>query len=258
MSIKESLYFTYDDIDSRDMGIINVGMEAGMLSEPFLPEQEIYEVEIAGKESPYFQKIKKRPLVLTLSFAFEETWNESLIHRVKRWLAEQEYYKPMIFSEMPEKIFYCIYTGSPELLHNGLKQGVVQNITFRCNSPYVYSPFYESEIYDFSESTEPEELIFVNEGDTEIWPQMLIEIQEDGDMSIANLSDGGKKLKFTELVNGERIFIDNEMEIITTDIIGTYRYDNHNGVFLRMLRGINNLHITGKVKLQFKYRYKFY
>ena len=49
------------------MGIINVGMEAGMLSEPFLPEQEIYEVEIAGKESPYFQKIKKRPLVLTLS-----------------------------------------------------------------------------------------------------------------------------------------------------------------------------------------------
>ena len=113
-------------------------------------------------------------------------------------------------------------------------------------------PFYESEIYDFSESTEPEELILLMKA-TQKWPQMLIEIQEDGDMSIMNLSDGGKKLKFTELVNGERIFIDNEMEIITTDIIGTYRYDNHNGVFLRMLREII-LHITGKVKLQFKYR----
>lgn len=240
------------------MGIINVNMDSGMLSEGFVPEQEIYEVETIHRDKPYFQKVKKKPLVLTLSFAFEETWDDDLIRKVKRWLAEQEYYKAMIFSEMPNKIFYAIYTGSPELLHNGLKQGVVQNITFRCNSPYAYSPWYETEIYDFSESTTPQDLLFVNEGDTEIWPQMLIQMYENGDVSITNMSDGARELKFTGLADQEMIFVDNEMETITTDLSNTYRIDNHNGTFLRMLRGNNNLSITGKVKLKFRYQYKFY
>lgn len=150
MSIRDSEYFIYDGIRSNDRGIMNVNVNTGMLEENFAYKRDIQEVDIRGRR-PYFQEIKKAPLVFTVSFAFEEDWGDrNHIRDIARWLTGQEYYKPLIFSGDPERIFYAVVIESPTLVHNGLKQGYV-NLTFRCNDSYAYSPIYHSKVYDWDE-----------------------------------------------------------------------------------------------------------
>lgn len=148
MTVKESLYFSYDGKKSKDFGIINVTNTTGLLEESFVSEIEIKEVYVRGNDKPYFQEIMRRPLVLTLNFAFEDKWDNDKIRDVARWLS-QTYYKPLWFSDNPNRIYYCLLDSSSKLLHNGLKQGHVE-LQMRCNSPYTYSPQYASPVYDFS------------------------------------------------------------------------------------------------------------
>lgn len=145
MTIKESLYFTYDGIKSLDMGILNVNVSTGLQEEPFISERYIKEIKIKGRDKPYFQELEKSPLILNLSFAFEETWDSNKIRQITRWLC-QDYYKPLYFSDDNTRIFYCMPVESSTLIHNCLKQGYI-NLTMRCDSPYAYSPVYNSEIY---------------------------------------------------------------------------------------------------------------
>lgn len=151
MTIRESLYFSYDGKKSIDYGIINVNISTGMQEEPFAYSRSIMEDKIRGRSKPYFKGIKKEPLSFTVNFAFEDTWDEEKIKEIKRWLTEQDYYKPLYFSEDVERIYYALVVDDPVLIHNCLKQGYV-TLTFRCNDAYAYSPVYTSREYYWDES----------------------------------------------------------------------------------------------------------
>ena len=51
--------------------------------EQFLPDQKINEVKIRGKQALSLN-IEKQPRRLNLSFAFTDTWDDDLIHKVAR------------------------------------------------------------------------------------------------------------------------------------------------------------------------------
>ena len=97
---------------------------------------------------------------------------------------------------------------------------------------------------------------FINNGDVNCQPILSLQKIGDGDVSITNLSNGGSEFKLTSLIANEDLYIDNENEEIITSIPLTYRYDNHNGVFINMIRGVNNIKIIGTCKLQFRYQFK--
>src|SRR5690606_4744689 len=123
-------------------------------TEPFSYSRSIIEKQIRGRSKPYYMGIKKQPLVFTVNFAFEDTWDDEKIIEIKRWLTEQDYYKPLFFSDDinstgVERIYYAIVVDDPELVHNCLKQGYV-TLTFRCNDAYAYSPIYTKE-YEWDE-----------------------------------------------------------------------------------------------------------
>lgn len=124
-----------------------------MLEEGFAASRSIKEEKTRGRSKPYFSGIEREPLKLTVSFAFKNTWDEDLIRSVRRWLTEQDYYKPLIFSENNSKIYYAICVDEPILIHNSLKQGYVK-INFRCNDAYAYSPLITSKTYDWDETKE--------------------------------------------------------------------------------------------------------
>jgi putative phage tail component, N-terminal domain len=149
MTIKDSLYFTYNNIRSKDCKILNVSLDGGMQSEYFAANQTINKVTVKNRDKPYFQSKKKDVLTLTVDFAFEEEWTEEELRKVRQWLTEPEYYAPLIFSNNPEKIYYALYIDKPELYHNCMSQGYL-TITFECNDAYAYSPLLLSEIYDWS------------------------------------------------------------------------------------------------------------
>jgi len=181
------------------MKLLNVSLSPSFYEEGFGANREIQEIEIKGRDKPYFQRIKKSPLSFNLNFAFTEIWDDELIHNIKSWLL-QDYYKPLIMSEDPEIIYYCVCISEPRIFHSGLKQGYC-TLEFRCDSPYKYSPQY---LYSYDLSNNPVDgtiIIINNLGHENCFPTLQIEKVGDGsseaDISIINLSNSGIETKFT-------------------------------------------------------------
>jgi len=259
MTIKESLYFHYAGEPSTNYGIINVNVgTSGMLEEQFIANREILETTIRGRDKPYFQGLKKSPLIIPVSFAIEDKWDENSIRDIARYLTNHNYYQPLYFSSNINRIYYALTVEDSTLIHNTLKQGYI-NLNFRCDSNTSYSPQYLSSLYDLSSnSITGTNIIFTNNGDEICKPEIFVEMVGNGGFSIQNLSDGGQILEFTNLLDEEQIYIDCENEDIISNISeDTYRYDNHiGGVFLEILRGVNQLVVKGDVKLRFRYQFK--
>jgi predicted phage tail component-like protein len=139
MTIRDADYFKFAGVESIRYGIRNVNLSSGMQEEAFGARRSIQEIAVRGRSKPYFQHIRREPLSLQVSFAFEAAWDKQQIREVCRWLTEQEYYQPLIFTNDNERIFYAMVVDDPVLVHNCLSQGYV-NLTFRCNDAYSYSP----------------------------------------------------------------------------------------------------------------------
>lgn len=256
VGIRDSLYFTYNGKTSDEMGLINVNVGSNnSFEESFLPNRKIIEQTIRGNPSPYFIDVQYEPLVVPVSFAFLDYYDSDSIRSVARWLLT-DYYAPLSFSDNYDRIFYAMVVDDSKLIHNGLKEGYLQ-LSFRCNSPYAFTPVYESSIYDYSSNTVGgTDYTFVNVGDLACKPTITIQIISGGTFTITNNSNSGQKLSFTGLSDNETLTIDCEAETIETDIPATYRYGNmsSDSEFLSMLYGNNYLNIKGNVKIQWKWQ----
>lgn len=150
MTIRDSLYFSFAGRKSVEFGILNVNLSSGMQEEIFSTSREIVEERVKGNDRPYFTRVENEPLKFSASFAFEETWNTQKIREVARWLTEHDYYQELYFANEDglgsERIFYAIVVDDATLVHNCLKQGYI-NLSFRCDSPYSYSPVTTSRTY---------------------------------------------------------------------------------------------------------------
>jgi phage-related protein len=257
VAIRSSEYFIFNGQKSEDFGIVNVNVNSGMQSEPFVAGRTIKEQVIRGRDRPYYFGIQLQPLEFTVSFAFTQPWDSDLIKSVARWLTTPNYYVPMQFSDNLDIYYYCLCVDSPELIHNCLAEGYI-NLKFRCDGAYAYSPIYTTNVFDYSNNPSGgTQYKFENYGDVECQP--IIYIQKIGtgdDIKIINTSNSGQTLILTGLQDQENIVVDCELNTIETDIPLTYRYSNHNGVFLSMVRGFNYLTIQGKCKLQWKYQFR--
>lgn len=254
MTISDSLYFMYDGINSQDMGIVNCHLDSGMQQETFLASRSIKEQKVRGKSSPYFIELEPSPLTLKLTLAFEDSFDEDGLRAVSRWL-NTDFYKPLIFSESPERIFYALYIDDNQLTH-AISRGYI-TITFRCSSPYTFSPVYTSPVYDLSYNTiNGTEIEIINSGDLNMDAIITIQVINGGTFSIINKSDSGKTISFSNIADNETITIDTEHEEIETDIANTYRFSNMTGEFYNFIRGINRLQILGNIKAQLTYEFK--
>lgn len=256
MTIMESESFVYNNIDSKTLSIANVNFETGLLEEPFLAEREFIETQIRGRDRPYFIEVRKKPISINLNFAFTEPWNKTKLRNVLVWL-NQDTYKELYFSANTNRRFFAMYIDAPKLLHNALSEGYVQ-IKMRTNCSHAFGPEVVSDIYDYSDNDEYEnEIIFNNTGDLILKPEIQIEKIGEGDVSIINEADDDREFKFIDLEDKEIIYVDNYNEYIKTNIPNTYRYDNFNNNYLKLLVGENNLVIYGDCKIQFRYRLNY-
>lgn len=255
MAIMESINFSYAGKYSSDFGIYNVSMSSGLYEETFMGSRSISETKVVGSSKPIFHRIEQEPLKFKLTFAFKDTWDDKLIREVARWL-NQSYYKPLFFSEQPDRIFYCLPVDDISLIHNGLKQGYL-SITMRCDSHYSYTPIVKSPVYDFSR-TEQEKVITINNyGDLVCKPEVFVTKIGNGDITIRNLSNLGEEFKFTGLLDGESLYIDCDREHIETSLVNTYRYDNFNNKYIRLPENTEcYLEVEGSAQIQFRYQLK--
>lgn len=150
----------YDGQSSKDFGVFIASTDTGLFKENFLPERNIIEKKVLGRDRPYLQRVEHEPLSFSLSFALEDwgnTYEIDYIRRIARWLFK-DYYRPLIFDSNPNRIFYAMVEGDSTLFHNGAKEGYIE-LNIRCDSPFSYSPEYTLLNTEFRNSNTPINII---------------------------------------------------------------------------------------------------
>lgn len=252
--ITESLHFTFDGINSHEaFGIMNVNVNSGgLLQEAFLPRRSVLKSTIRGGKT-YFHDIEQSNLSFSVSFVFKDSFDEEQIRAVARWL-NVDYYKPLIFSEQPDRIYYAIPVEDSQLIHNGLKQGYLQ-LTFSCSHPWSFSPAYTTQVHDLADNTaEGTEIIIANNGDLTTYPIISVTVLSGNTFSVLNKTTG-KSIAFNNMTEDESIRIDCENQDIVSDLPGAYRFEDMEGEYIALVRGNNRLQVYGNISIQFKYEF---
>jgi phage-related protein len=260
MTVRSSIYFTFNSRRSDEFNIINVNMSTGMQSEPFSLNRSIREQKVKGNDQPYFMGLELQPLEITVSFAFENQFTTDKLREVARWLTTK-YYAPLQFFDESgggeDRIFYCLLIDGSELTHNSSNSGYI-NLKFRCIDAYTYTKVYEDIINLPTNPTAGTIHIFDNFGDDNCKPYLEIVKIGNGNVSIFNQSNGNAEMTLTGLLDNETVTVDCENRIITSDIPLTNRYGNLQGDYLTIPIFNNYLLIKGNCNIRFKYQLKRY
>lgn len=253
-TIKESLYFNYDGKSCKDFGLIHINLDNGMFEETLVANRTINETAIRGSDTPLFHSVNEDPLSFQMALAFENKFTEQKIDEIIMWLF-QDRYRPLFFEDKPNRVFQCMPIDDSAIVHNGLKEGYVI-VNMRCKSSKIESPVNITPTHDLSNNLSKYQIKIKNEGHVEIYPEISITKVGDGHITITK---DGEIFEIRDLTNGEKIYVNTEKEIIETDIVGVYRYENVVGDFFDMAMpvGDNTFEVEGKCKIAFRYKFKY-
>jgi phage-related protein len=252
----EYLTLNFDGKSSSDFGIICANGSGNSLYEDlFVANKSINEDTTPDQPIPYFKSVSFSPIEFPpLTLYWTSGFNEQGLQLVKQWLNKKTY-SEFFFEEYPIRHYFGILYADNSLNHNGIGQGFA-TIKIRCNSPYAYSPGITNQNL-LNIPSEGKNIVIENKGDIEMYPYLQFTKIGDGNFSILNLTDGGNIFSLTDLKDNEMITVDGDNEDIETDIPNTYRFENHNGIFLKCPVGRNRLFIQGECKLKYYYRYVY-
>ncbi|MGV4321323.1 phage tail domain-containing protein [Bacillus mojavensis] len=251
-TIKDKLYFNFNGVWSSEHKLINVVLDSGMYEEDFVASREINETEVRGSNKPLFQDVSTSPLQFEMTIAFEENFTDEDIDSIIRWLFV-DYYKPLYFEGKEDRVYMCMPVDDSQIIHNGIKQGYF-TITMRCDASNLYSPFI---LTPLETVTGTKTITIENNGHFDVYPEISLKKIGAGTITITSVDDGGEIFEIRDLTDQEDIYIDCEREIIETDIVGVYRYNNQIGEFPRLIYGQNNFKIDGDCEIQFRYKNKY-
>jgi phage-related protein len=254
-TIKDSLYFNYDGTSCKNFKLVHVNLDSGMLEEQLVAERSINELQVRGNDTPLFHGVEETPLEFEMTIAFEKEFTDLDIDNVILWLFKDTY-RPLYFEDKPNRVYHCMPVGSSTLAHNGLREGYF-TVTMRCKSSKISSPTQLSPKHTVG-STGTKRVSIQNLGHVEIYPEISIKKIGAGHITFTRVSDG-EIFEIRNLTNQEDIYINCEKEIIETDIVGVYRYDNVVGDFhdMGLKVGITEFDIEGACEVTFRYTYKY-
>lgn len=244
--------FYYNDEYSGHKNVIKIRTSGGLTSESFLATVTNNVNKPKNSYKSFIQDTELEPLVIPMALYFDENLDEVSIRDIKRWLTQKDF-KPLLFEDMPDRVFYAKLDGASNLTHNSISSGYVE-FDFLTNSAYSFSQEMELE-GDSTSSTEYETILVHNEGDLKIFPRIEIIMNPTSptDIEIFNDTTGDHFLLKNNLVN-ETIIIWNEYEELETSSSLRHGYDDHNGGFISLDEGLNELRIKGKFDYKLIYQ----
>lgn len=247
--------FQFGGEDSvQKFGLKLVRLEGGMIEQTFSGSKKINEDNFSKWDKPTFFGTEKSPLSFSLTLAKEGEWTFDERMEVAHWLNREEYtdFRP----EDYPIVFKVMNVGQPTFYNNSFEEGYL-TMEFRCDGPYAYTnkkeinlnlvgngiDGFEYDLKNFSNIRKP------------YFPEIEIEILtgETG-FSIENLSNGAK-IEMTSLLEGERVYIDCNKEIVVSSE-GVNRVPNLSDLeFLSLIYGVNNLLIKGEILFTLRAQY---
>lgn len=254
MAKNDSLYFTFNGRQSSDLGLTNVTLSSGFNEDKIVSGRELQTITINGKDEALVYSISDQPLSLTVTAAFSDM-SKTQLREIKKWLLEKKF-SNLIFSDEPEKAYYCTVVGDiTQHTVNG-KDGYL-TINFISKFPYMIS----SKVFNTKPINVEGEYIldFYNEGDLPIKPYLSFLLNNNDDVVIENLVTGQifSIKDIPEELGNIEIGVDNENSIISTsNKVNLYRL--HNKEWLELKEGFNRLKINGNFTFNMAYILKYY
>lgn len=195
--------------------------------------------------------VRRDVLTFTLTmFAYQ--WTDKLKDDVIKWLF-YENYKPLISDDYPDVIYYCVPVGDCRKYFYDVDSGYI-TIPFECNAPWAFK--YQEDEFDLSDIVSTTSILVENKSNINkkyYYPEVEFTLQDSNrNLTLENITLNESTI-FTNLDIGETITFNGQRERIVSDLgEDVYRYDNHNGIFLRLVQGFNEIEVTGKCILKIK------
>lgn len=248
--------FIYNKIPSEIYGVSLVFIDESYTNRPSGSGVEMITDSIRRNARVLYLDAKQSPpLEFGIEVVFDEPVDIFVLTQVKDWLGGEISFKELQICAENFNNFYfnCYIELQEDLIYAGGYRGV--KATVHCDAPWAWE--FEDEItYNFEDTTIPHLVQFNNlSADTEsLRPIIEITAENNGDCSIVNTSYQNRETKFTGLLQGETVTLDNLYGFISSDT-GLRRVANFNKVFLKMDKGMNDLAISTNIsKLKIKYQ----
>ncbi len=185
------------------------------------------------------------PLKFKLTFGSLTPISREDFSEIAYWLCGKSEYRVLeiLQDDMAETLYKCYMTNIQHENIRGIPYAFTTDVI--CDCPYAYS---YPETYSFTVSGSKKTVIYNDSAYSGyLFPHItLTPSNVTQTVSIINEDDNNREFKFTQLNNydNEIIYIDNARQIITSNNgVNMYPYFNKN--FFRLIRGLNNITITG-------------
>jgi predicted phage tail component-like protein len=240
------------------MGLSIVRIQSGMINRPYTSGKDILESYPNNVLYPYFFGVKHQPLQFSVTFStLDSNMDSDKLHQIANWLFQNKY-KGFISSDNPSRMYYCMAVNQIDFITNGSDQGYF-TVDFRCRDGFAWSlPLFET--FDLSGITTPEVIQLTNFSNVidYVHPEVEFELKSTNTgISLININDDGKEFKFTALNQLEEMYVNNDKRLIISST-GLNRFGKFNNGWFRLVRGINNITVTGKCVLKFRMQFPIF
>lgn len=251
--------FIFDGLPSSEYGLQILSLGTAPDTETLIPNKEYIKVK-APNDTRYriLNVSEDEPLTFKLQlFSTECTTEDEFLasDRIKvitDWMFNQTDYKKLqiISSEISHLYFNCILKDATKLM-------VAQNVfgiecTVECDSAGAWE-FEKTNKYDFTLNGVG--TIFFNNISSDIKglrPILTIEMFEDANFNMTSLTTG-QQITINNLNTTEKITMDCDNQIISSNL-DRYLFDDFNGEFLCMKKGLNSISVSGNCKITMIYQ----
>lgn len=248
------LNFVFDNEPSE-----NYGLKIGFIGGSGVKDtysgiyQTIEETKIKRVDKPVFFGVEKTGKISFEILVFSENEIDTYDRQaIDYWLFKNEYKYFQIDQEDYNGMFFrCIMTEAPKTEIGNTPYA--KRVIVSCDSPYVYTDEY---IYSYVSTSTPSSVNIVNLSNLNAYayPEFSITTTTSGDISISN-NTTGETFSLTGLQNNEKITVDNERKILSSDT-GFRRLSNFNKTWFRLQPDINNVTFTGDFTIDVTIRYR--
>ncbi|MGL4453628.1 MAG: phage tail domain-containing protein [Clostridium sp.] len=248
--------FSFDGIGNREMGVMLVSFDDGVLKDCGVKYKETIQQEVTRNNSFYYsESMELEPITLSIVRVDDNgvpmTWDRDSRMHIIDWMVKQEFC-PFVSEDDTSIVYYfrCVeYTKK----FNASGEGVIE-LVMQPEDSYVYTP-----VVDYKYRVNGSKVININCLDNvndKYYPKMeIIQFDKDcSDVSIRNTTIGNDAFVIKNLKENENVEIDHLLKSVDSNI-ELFKLKDTNRKWLYLKRGQNEFEITGDCDIRFTVQY---
>jgi hypothetical protein len=248
--------FEFNNQNSSDFGISLVHIETDFLKNNFGVQKTINSEKIRYKDMPILYNVERNSYTISITIAKinpnDMTWSLEDRLAISQWLfVDDNQFHDFVSEDYPDLVFSLQFI-SGNFNDNYLNQGYVE-LEAQTQYPYLHTRPSILE-YDLTDNTTTTIIEIENPSNIidYYYPIFEFTVSNGTTLKIKNLTVGGEETIFNNnLTINEVLSVDNANQRIISNT-GDERISDFNFVFLRLIKGINRLEITGQGTLLLK------